>query len=187
MENYTPSARFNNVQYLYTNHFRFVIRDMPDLTQFVTGFVLPSVACPAVGTHINPFVAEPNIGDHMIFEPFNVQFIVDAKFLSYFSLFHWMTGTAFPTGYEDIGNFTDWRKPQLPQINPRSVDIFKTSATLTLLTPDTDAPIIEIEFEDCFPTALGELSFSTTQGDTMHMTCMASFTYTRFEPKRISE
>ena len=183
MEDYTPTSRFTNTQYLYGNHFRFVIRDLPDLTQYVTSFVVPTVQTPPVTSHINPFIAEPNIGDHMVVEPFKVGFLVDAACLTYFSIFHWMTGMSFPTGYDDIKNFTAFRKKQLPQVTPLSRELFKTSATLTLLQPDTDRAILEFEFEDIFPTALGELAFTTTGSDTMQVTCMAEFTYTRFEPK----
>jgi hypothetical protein len=187
MQDYTPSTRFNNTQLLWNNHFKFVIRDWPDLSQFVTAVVLPAVGAPSVGPHFNPFVGEPHVSDHMLFSPLTIQFLVDAKFLTYYSLFHWMTGFGFPTGYEDIAQFYAFRKKQLANPRPLQREIFKTGATLYLLTPDTDAPMVEIEFEDIFPTQLGDLSFTTTSTDTQQLTCMATFAYTRFEPKLVLE
>ena len=187
MQDYTPSTRFNNQQLLYNNHFRFIIRDWPDLTQYVTGVVLPTISAPATAPHMNPFVGEPHVSDHMIFSPLTIQFLVDAKFLSYFSLFHWMTGFAFPTSYDDIAQFNTFRRKQVANPKPLQRELQKTGATLYLLTPDTDAPLSEIEFEDIFPTQLGELQFTTTATDTQQLTCMATFAYTRFEPKLILE
>lgn len=177
---YVPSPRFNDVAALYGNHFRFALNDLPDLTFFCQQIVLPDVSAGAPQRG-NPFTLIPEVGDHLNFSALNCTYLVDSKFLSYYSLFYWMRGYGFPRSFEDIGNFETDRKRRIGNPIPKKREIQKTSATLSVLRPDTDGVISQINFLDVFPVQLGQMSFTTTEGDAPLLTCQVTFRYTDFE------
>ena len=65
-------------------------------------------------------------------------YLVDANFKTYFSLYYWMKGYGFPHDFDEVKRF---RAKQLsndrvsPQAQP--IDLEKTTALITILTPDT--------------------------------------------------
>ena len=180
MQQYTPSNRFTNVNYMMGNHFKFLIDGLSDFTQYVQGVILPSIGVP-VANSPNPFTKIPQVGDHIDFGSIDVDFKIDANFLTYFSIFAWLRGYGFPNSFEDIAAFQEARRKQIANVRPTRREIEKTNATLYLLAPDTDTTIAEIHFYDIFPTALGQVKFDTTAQDAPSLNTQATFFYTNFE------
>lgn len=176
---YEPSQRFENVTTLLGNHYRFVLDALPDLTFFVQSFTMPTVMA-AVAQRPNPFTSIPEVGDHLTFGTFNVSYLVDNRFKTYFSLFYWLKGYGFPTSYQDILDFEAARMKQVPNPRPRPRELQKTNATLTVLQPDNDTAVAEVFFYDVFPSALGELAFETVESKPAMLKTLATFHYTDF-------
>lgn len=179
---YEPTQRFTNVQELYENHFRFTLKDLPDLTQYCQSVTLPSVTSVAIprGT---PFTHIREVGDHLDFSTFNVTFKMDAQMKCYNSIFWWMKGYGFPHSYDEVSDFRAKRQQQVMALRgrPQARDLEKTTGILSILQPDTETPIMEFLMTDVFPIALGELSFSTTTSDAPTMRCTATFALTDFD------
>lgn len=178
-QDYAPTGRFNNVQMLFDNHFRFLIDGFTDVAFYAVQVSIPGVSSlsPLVA---NPLTTIPMPGDHLKFESLQLTFLVDAGFKSYFSLFYWMKGYGFPTSYDDIVNFTASRQAQLGNPRPNKMDALKTNATLYVMAPDTDSAVAEISFSDLFPTALGAVTMDLQHHEPQLLKCMASFSYTDF-------
>jgi hypothetical protein len=182
---YVPTTQFSNVNTLYGNHFRFVLDGLPDLTFFAQSFTLPSLM---IGTadRGTPFVKIPEVGDHIQFSPFQVGYLIDNSFKTYFSLFYWLKGYGFPTSYQEILDFNASRSKRLGNIRPIPREIQKTLGTLTILQPDNDTAIAEVLFEDCFPTGLGEVPFATTDSEPPLLHTQVTFTYTDFNVRPLT-
>ena len=181
---YNPSPSFSNVTSLYGNHFRVVIDGLPDLTFFAQAFILPSILATPVPRK-GPFTTIPEVADHVEFREFSVSYMVDNNFKSYFSLFNWIKGYANPKGYQDAVDFRASRTAMLPFPQPSVRQIQKTNCTLTILQPDNDTSVVEIFFEDVFPTSLGELKFSTTDGEPPLLLATVTCAYTDFDVRPV--
>jgi len=180
-QNYDPTKRFDNVQQLLGNHFRVVIDALPDLTFFAQTIVLPDISLPKV-ERANPFTHIPEVGDHIVFSPLTVNFIIDNQFKTYFSLWYWFRGVGFPHSYDDIGNFQASRKAALANPRPIRREIEKTNLTLLINHPDSDSPVATIFFEDVWPTQIGQVTFSSTDSEPPMLTTQVTFAYTDFTP-----
>jgi hypothetical protein len=176
---YNPSQRFDNVNALFSNHYRFVLAALPDLTFFLQSFTMPSITT-APPNRANPFVKIPEVADHLDFSTFGVSYMVDNSFKSYFSLFYWLKGYGFPTSYQDIEDFDAMRRTQIANPRPMLREIQKTTGVLTILQPDIDTAVAEVVFDDVFPTSVGELPFETVGSEPSYLTCRATFAYTNF-------
>lgn len=182
---YTPSSSFTNVAALYGNHFRVVIDALPDLTFFAQSFILPSILSTPVPRK-GPFTTIPEVGDHIEFREFTVSYTVDNNFKTYFSLFNWIKGYANPKGYFDAKDFAATRSAMIANPRPSVRQIQKTNCTLTVLQPDNDTSVVEIFFEDVFPTSLGELKFSTVDGEPPLLICLVTCAYTDFDVRPLT-
>jgi len=179
MQDYTPTARFDNTNLIYQNHFKFSIEALPDVTFFVQNINHPGVTVP-IAPRGNPFTRIPEVGDHLAFGALDLTFLVDGKMLNYYSLFYWLQGYAFPQSFEQLQQFAAQRRRLLSNPRPALREIQKTSATLYVLQPDTNKTIAEVQYTDVFPTSLGQLSFDTTS-DATPLKVSASFEYTYFD------
>jgi hypothetical protein len=177
---YEPTTRFTNVNQLLGNHFRFQLEALPDLTQFAQSITIPSVISGAV-PRATPLTRIQETGDTLAFGSLTVSYIIDNGFKSYTSLFWWMKGYGFPHTNEEVENFRQIRASRIATPRPLVRDLEKTNATLWILEPDTERALVEIRFSDVFPTTLGELSFSTTDGDAPNLATSATFACTEFD------
>ena len=177
---YDPSEWFENTNTLYNNHFRFALEGLPDLTFYVQSVAVPNVA----SSHVEmptPFTRIATPGDALKYASLEVSYLIDAELKNYFSLFCWLKGYGFPHSYEEVLAFKEARMRQLPMPRPSIADMFKTTAVLSVLQPDTERILAEFQFIDVFPVSLGELRFETTSGDANQLTSTATFAYTAFD------
>jgi hypothetical protein len=175
---YVPTDRFQSVQNLLPNHFRFVIDALPDLSFFTQQVNLPDLMSGTPKQH-TPFTTIPQVGDHLEFGSLSVSYMLDAAFKTYFSLFYWMRGYGFPRSYDDIANFITARKSRMGNPKPLLRDVVTTNAVLYITQPDTDSTVAEIQFSDVFPTQLSSLQFETGHGDEP-LKAQVTFSYTDF-------
>jgi len=179
---YDPTARFNNVQELYDNHFRFSIEALPDLGQYCQSVSVPGVASASIA-RANPFSKIQEVGDHLDFGTFNITFKVDAQLKNYTSLFWWMKGYGFPHSYDEVSDFRAKRQRQLTVARGRPIarDMEKTTAVLYILQPDTEIALMEYHYTDVFPVGLSSLDFTTTSTEVTIIRCTATFALTDFD------
>lgn len=179
---YTPTTRFNNVQSLYENHFRFVVERLPDLSQYTQAVGVPSVSVSSTD-RANPFVNIREVGDHFTYGMMDVSFSMDAEFKVYNSLFWWMKGYGFPHSWDEVKDFRERMQQRLTVPARRTIarDVEKTNAVLYVLTPDTESTLMEFHFTDLFPIGLSGLQFATTTTDAPVLKCSAQMAFTDFD------
>tara|TARA_R100000951_G_scaffold57143_1_gene48020 strand:- start:36109 stop:36684 length:576 start_codon:yes stop_codon:yes gene_type:complete len=148
---------------LNRNYFKFTIQRIPNFERFVRSVMVPSFR---FGQLTQPTTLNLDIklaGGSFVFEPLQVGFAVDERFLTYAELYKWMTS---------IGMFTEERT-----IEKRS---FTSDATL-LVTNSSYIPKYRIVFKDVYPIALGELDFTSAEPISSALLSQVTFNYTNFE------
>lgn len=177
---YIPSTRFENQNGLYGNHFRFTLESLPDLTFFAQTVQIPNITVPIVDRG-NPFTKIREVGDHLNYGSFQVTYLVDSALKTYSSLYWWIKGYGFPHSYDEVKEFREVRRKRSHLPNPQVKDLEKTNAVLTILLPDIDKTVAEIQFIDVVPTTLGEIEFSSIDGDAPILRTVVTFECTAFE------
>jgi len=111
-----------------------------------------------------------------------VTYLVDASFKTYFSLYYWMKGYGFPHDFDQVKRF---RAKQLsnrrvrPQAPP--VELEKTTASISILTPDTASIVAKIDIEEVFPVQLSGLDFTSTSTDAPVLSTTVTFSCSTFD------
>ena len=169
----------DNTQFLSPLGFNFSIKKLPNTNYFVQAVNVPTVQ---MGDAVlpTPFVNIPTIGDRMAFAEFQLSFKVDEDMKNYIELFDWMVQLGFPEDFAQSKNIYE---------KQRSVDFLAdgpySDATVTILNSAMQ-PNVEVQFEDCYPTALSDLQFSTTAPSVDYIECQATFRYKLFRILRLS-
>ncbi len=168
----------DNTQFLSPLGFNFSIKKLPNTNYFVQAVNVPTVQ---MGDAVmpTPFVNIPTIGDRMAFAEFQLSFKVDEDMTNYIELFDWMVQLGFPEDFAQAKNIYQ---------KQRSVDFLAdgpySDATVTILNSAMQ-PNLEVQFEDCYPTALSDLQFSTTSPSVDYIECQATFRYKLFRILRL--
>jgi hypothetical protein len=93
-----------------------------------------------------------------------------------------MKGYGFPHNFDEVKRF---RAKQLTnnRVGPRArpIDLEKTTASISILTPDTASIVAEINIEEVFPIALSSLDFTSTDSDSAILTTTATFSCSTFD------
>ncbi len=167
-----------NVSLLNPNEFRFFLHDAPYLSFFTQTVMLPSITLPPVDTE-NPFVTVPVPGDHVVFQPLEVQFLVDEDLKGYLEMYNWIRGLGFPTTFEEY---------QDKLANARYGNRWEQIASDASVFTNTGSRNVNIEFifRDAFPTSVSAPTLSTTNTDVPTVTSRVSFSYTHFDVRPVN-
>ena len=180
-QDYEPTRSHQATNTLYANHYRFSIERLPDLTFFVQSVSGPNVAGSAQ-TQETPFTFAHHPTSRLNYGDISVTYLVDASFKTYFSLYYWMKGYGFPHNFDQVKRF---RAKQLTnrRVAPRAapVELEKTTASISILTPDTASIVAEINIEEVFPIELSSLDFTSTNTDSPVLTTTATFSCSTFD------
>ena len=180
-QDYDPTRSHQTTNTLYGNHYRFAIERLPDLTFFVQSVSSPTVSGSAQ-TQETPFAFAHHPTSRLNYGDISVTYLVDASFKTYFSLYYWMRGYGFPHDFDEVKRF---RAKQLSnnRVNPRArpVELEKTTASISILTPDTASIVAEINIDEVFPTELTSLDFTSTNTDAPVLTTTATFSCSTFD------
>ena len=180
-QDYDPTRSHQTTNTLYGNHYRFAIERLPDLTFFVQSISSPSVSGSAQ-TQETPFAFAHHPTSRLNYGDISVTYLVDASFKTYFSLYYWMRGYGFPHSFDEVKRF---RAKQLSnnRVSPRArpVELEKTTASISILTPDTASIVAEINIDEVFPTELTSLDFTSTNTDAPVLTTTATFSCSPFD------
>ena len=180
----------DKLDYASPTQFKFGIHQLPKVEFFTVGTNLPGIN---LGEAIfpTPFKNISVMGDRLTYDNITIEFIVDEYLENYRSLHEWMTAIGFP---KDRKQFSDFRanKSNTPSptqgvsqdigdVQPStSANALFSDAYLTLLS-NKNNPILEVNFHNCYPVALGGLSYSQQETDVEYMTTSATFAYQIYE------
>ena len=184
------SRQPEKLDYASPTQFKFGIHQLPKVEFFTVGANLPAIALSDV-LMPTPFKDIPVMGDRLTYDNITIEFIVDEYLENYRSLHEWMTAIGFP---KDRKQFSDFRanKSNTPSstqgvsqdigdVQPSTAaNALFSDAYLTLLS-NKNNPILEVNFHNCYPVALGGLTYSQQETDVEYMTTSATFSYQIYE------
>jgi len=133
----------------------------------------------------NPFKNIPMMGDKIEYEPLTITFIVDEYLDNYQSLHDWMTGIGFPSNRGEFSTFRDVTSntPAVGSTQPvdlvgkSTADLAMYSDAFLMILSNKNNPILNVNFQNVFPTSLSGLSFTQGATDVEYMTADVEFQY----------
>ena len=180
----------DKLDYSSPTQFRFILNQIPKVQFFVQAANIPGIS---LGEAVipTPYKDIPYVGDKVTYESLNIQFLVDEHLENYIEMHNWMIGLGFPKTRQQ---FTDFRSNTSNTSNAAgkaNSDIgvvgkavaerpLYSDATLSILS-NKNNPLVEVRFQDVFPTSLGGLSYTQTATDVEYLTVDATFQYKIYE------
>ena len=176
------------LDYASPTQFKFGIHQLPKVEYFVTACTLPSITLDTTEL-ASPYKNIPITGDKLTYGPLEVTFIVDEYLENYSSLHNWITGIGFPQNREQFSKFRDVTsntpavassKPTSDTVGSATPDRAMYSDGYLMVLSNKNNPIVQIDFQDMFPTDLGSLSYDQGGTDSEIFTMTVSFNYNIF-------
>jgi hypothetical protein len=160
----------SNRNFLATSGFTFRIKKAPNVNFFIQRVNVPAISVKNVDVG-NEYVVAPYPGEHLRYEPLNIEFMVDENIENYLELHNWLIGLGKPESYAQYANLS---------ANPSYTGLGVYSDISVFILNSLYAPNYEIVFTDAFPISLSELEFKSTETDKKFITAIASFKYTTY-------
>jgi len=181
----SPLARQpDQLDYASPTQFRFGINQLPKVEFFTINATLPGISGGTMNIS-NPFKNIPMMGDKIEYEPLTITFIVDEYLDNYQSLHDWMTGIGFPSNRGEFSTFRDVTSntPAVGSTQPvdlvgkSTADLAMYSDAFLMILSNKNNPILNVNFQNVFPTSLSGLSFTQGATDVEYMTADVEFQY----------
>lgn len=162
-----------NTNFLAQLGYKLYIKKAPHVNFFAQEIRIPSMTIPAT-YQPNPMANIPISGEHITYEPLNLEFVVDAELLNYFEIYHWLRGLGKPESYRQYRELMN-----VPLVTGEGLE----SDIGVHVLSSTEVPKYEFVFRHAFPTYLGGFVLRSTYDDVQYATCQASFAYAVFDVK----
>ena len=188
VENGPMARQPTKLDYASPTQFKFGIHQLPLVEYFVTAVDLPDIAL-ATTVMNTPFKDIPIPGEKLTYGPLSITFLVDEYLENYISLHDWITGLGFPEKRSQFSQFRDTtsntpakagNQPPVDRIGSATPDAALYSDGYLMLLSNKNNPVVQIDFQDMFPTTIGALSYSQAATDVDYLTMTASFEYKIF-------
>jgi len=109
-------------------------------------------------------------GDELLYDDFQIEFLVDEDLVNYMVVHNWLTGLGFPESYQEFKTLTtdpEQQKDDKLQFCDGSLHILNSNLR----------DIAIVKFKDLFPVSLSGLEFRATDDDINYFTAQATFKY----------
>jgi hypothetical protein len=171
-----------NTDLLQSTKFRVTFDRLPGATYYCQGANVPGVSLTEI-PRFTPFIDLYVPGEKMVYDTFNITFLVDEDMRNWTEIHDWIRGMTFPTNFKEYVDLQ--RTAKAPYI--RAMDKMSpqySSAILTLYT-NKNNPNFRIKFVDLFPTSVGTLLFNAQDSAENIVLADATFRFSYYEYERI--
>ena len=170
-----------NLNYLSPVNFDLLINKLPKTRYTCVGATLPGISFTEAVHATQLAIMSYLPGDRIEFDPLVVRFIVDEDMKNYQEIYNWIIqlGPGYDT--DDFKSLVDSKQTSTGKFSNASFEDMFSDATILVNTSSNNANV-EFMFEDCFPTSLGNIVFST-QGEQEYATCDVTLRFTLFKVK----
>ena len=152
--------------YLSPLEFIVIVKRLPNVQFYTQRTIIPNISVAPI-EYSTPFKPIYETGDRLQYGELNFTFILNEDMTNYIEIYDWMKGTSFPE------NFNQYR--QLKESN----NGIKSDISIKILNSNKN-PTIQVDYYDCFPTDLSEVTLDTTQTDVVYPEATATFRYNYF-------
>jgi hypothetical protein len=171
-----------NTDLLQSTKFRVTFDRLPGATYYCQGANVPGVSLTEI-PRFTPFIDLYVPGEKMVYDTFNITFLVDEDMRNWTEIHDWIRGMTFPTNFKEYVDLQ--RQAKAPYI--RAMDKMSpqySSAVLTLYT-NKNNPNFRVKFVDLFPTSVGTLLFNAQDSAENIVLADATFRFSYYEYQRI--
>jgi hypothetical protein len=171
-----------NTDLLQSTKFRVTFDRLPGATYYCQGANVPGVSLTEI-PRFTPFIDLYVPGEKMVYDTFNITFLVDEDMRNWTEIHDWIRGMTFPTNFKEYVDLQ--RQAKAPYI--RAMDKMSpqySSAVLTLYT-NKNNPNFRVKFVDLFPTSVGTLLFNAQDSAENIVLADATFRFSYYEYERI--
>ena len=185
----SPLARQpDKLDYASPTQFKFGIHQLPKVEFFTVSASIPGISADTIN-YPTPFKDIPTVGDKLTYENLSISFQVDEYLENYVSLHNWMKGIGFPSDRQEFRTFRDVTSntPAGGKVQPVDLvgkaipDKALYSDAYLMVLSNKNNPIVEVNFQNIFPTSLSALEFTQNVSDVEYMTATAEFAYQIYE------
>jgi len=157
-----------NLNYLQPTGFKLVIdrTRYPNMEYFVQSVSHPGASVAPLELPVRRITSVPLAGDKITFTEVSFSIILDENMTSYTEMFEWMNRIV-NDGQVSSGE----RAGKIPTYADITLHVLSSHNNTTK----------KIKYTDCVPTSLGNIEFTSTQGDVTYLTFDASFRFSQFE------
>jgi hypothetical protein len=152
--------------YLSPLEFIVIVKRLPNVQFYTQRTIIPNISVAPI-EYSTPFKPVYQTGDRLQYSELNFTFILNEDMSNYIEIYDWMKGTSFPE------NFNQYK--QLEESN----NGIKSDISIKILNSNKN-PTIQVDYYDCFPTDLSEITLDTTQTDVVYPEATATFRYNYF-------
>jgi hypothetical protein len=151
--------------------YQFHIKRLPNVNFFVNRVNTPGVSLPPAIEH-TPFIIIPKPGDHIIYEPLVLNFLIDEGLNNYFELQKWLATIAGRRGGRAYGELAK---------NPEYTGHGVMSEILVSILNAQKNVIRTITYHDAWPTSLTKLDHDAQATAVPYLDATATFLFTDYD------
>jgi hypothetical protein len=181
----SPLARQpDQLDYASPTQFRFGIKQLPKVEFFTINANLPGIEGATID-FFTPYKNFPVMGEKLTYNPLTITFIVDEYLENYQSLHDWMTGIGFPSNRSEFRTYRDVTsntpagstEPSVDLVGQAVSDKAMYSDAFLMILSNKNNPILNVNFQNVFPTSLSGLDYTQGATDVEYMTAEVEFQY----------
>lgn len=152
--------------------FLVTINRLPNVEFFTQRAVIPGISANPI-RHPTMFNTIYETPDELSYNNFDFSFIIDENMNNFLEVFNWMTNITGPKNFDQFRQLKESKEGIISDISIIVLNSNKNSS-------------IKINFKNCFPISLSEITLDTTQSDVQYPTATVSFQYDYYEIEKIT-
>lgn len=163
-----------NTNLLQTTKYIFTMPRINNVQYFCQNAILPGVSLPEMPrptSVVDLYVP----GNKMVYNRFEVTFLIDAELKSWTDIHDWMRELTTPVKADEYKNL--WKRDTV--LNSKQMAQY-ADGILTIMSA-LNNPKFRITYTNMFPTSLSDIQFKTTDSADEILTATATFRYDYFE------
>ena len=171
------AQQIKNRNFLAPTGFKLTLVRAPKVAFFSNAANIPGIT---LGEAVQPTYLKdiPTPGDKIVFDDFNIRFLVDEDLKNYMELQNWIRGLGYPESLKEITDL-QLERTNIDTSQSDLMDIY-SDGTLTVLGSSQNA-LFKVNFRDLWPYSLTTLSFDATDTDVSYFTADVGFKYTIYD------
>jgi hypothetical protein len=171
-----------NTDLLQSTKFRVTFDRLPGATYYCQAANVPGVSLTEI-PRVTPFIDLYVPGEKMIYDTFNITFLVDEDMRNWTEIHDWIRGMTFPTDFKEYVNLE--RQAKSPYIRGREKNKPQYSSAVMTLFTNKNNPNFRVKFVDLFPTSVGTILFNAQDTAENIAIADATFRFSYYEYERL--
>jgi hypothetical protein len=164
----------SNINYLSQLGYRLIIHRLPEVEYFLQRVNIPGINVGAANRP-TPFASPIPYSGDITYNDLTFSFKLDADLKGYLSIWEWMVALGFPEKFDQYRELATTNEP----LSAFEEGMVASNIKLMLLN-NKHNPIYEIDFYSCWPTALSDLTLTSTDTNVDYLTAEVTFKYSYY-------